>query len=130
MPLLVYTARLPCHGQPGYRGEDALDVSRTSSGFGQQFAPSRALLNEALRYKAAAGKSEKAVEEVWQWYGPLYIAEMRKSFRTNRAAWEALLGMEQVTACCWCGRGGRFCHRRLLAEILVRLGATYGGERP
>jgi len=48
MPLEVYTARLPHHGCPGYRGPDHLDVTRGSGGAAaSSFAPSRGLLDEA-----------------------------------------------------------------------------------
>lgn len=129
MPLIVYTGRLPCHGQDGYQGDDALDVTRTATGFGRQFAPSRELLNEGQRRKRLAGSNAEDRMEAWLWYAPRYIEEMRESFKRRRSAWDALLEQEVLTLCCYCGRGGKECHRRLLAEILVRLGAQYRGER-
>ena len=128
MALRVFTARLPHHGCPGYKGPDALDVTRGSGGaYGGAFAPSRPLLDEANRRKKQAKSNPEKLEEAWAWYAPLYQAEMRGSYRTHRAAWDRLLARAEVTLCCYCGTAQR-CHRRLLAEILVKCGADYLGE--
>lgn len=128
LSLVGYTGRLSCHGFVGYREPDALDVTRGTADIGATFAPSRALLNEAQRRKKAAKGDEQLLQAAFDWYAPLYIAEMRGSYRTHREDWDALLSHDLVTLCCYCGTAQR-CHRRLLAEILVKLGATYQGER-
>ena len=144
-PLRVYTARVD------YDGPDRLDI--THSGLckardaGQPFpgapwVPPWAILEPALeaRKQAAAarkaGRAEEArlVEDAaWEAYEPLYVAAMRESYKVNRGAWDALLARSVVTAVCYCapahGESLR-CHRRLLAGILVKLGAEDMGERP
>ena len=144
-PLQVYTARVD------YDGPDRLDI--THSGLckardaGQPFpgapwVPPWAILEPALeaRKQAAAarkaGRAEEArlVEDAaWEAYEPLYVAAMRESYKVNRGAWDALLARSVVTAVCYCapahGESLR-CHRRLLAGILVKLGAEDMGERP
>jgi uncharacterized protein YeaO (DUF488 family) len=126
--LRVYTAPLPTRGRPGYRGADALDITRGTGGPQvDTFAPSRELLNEGLRRKRAAKGSEARLVEAWAWYAPRYVAEMRASYRASRPQWEALLVRGEVVLCCYCGTYAR-CHRTLLAEILVKLGAIYLGE--
>ena len=129
MPLQVYTARLSFRWVNGYSGEDGINVTRGSGGdFGAVFAPSRPLLDEANQLKRAAGRSDEALDEVWRWYEPRYRAEMRRSYVDDRPTWETLLTEDEVTLLCYCKRPER-CHRLILAEILVKLGATYKGER-
>lgn len=130
MPLIVYTSRLPTHGQPGYVGPGRLDITRGTGGAGgSPFAPSRPLLDEANRRKRKAHNLEHALTAMWAWYAPLYMAEMRGSYVTHRPVWLALLARPFVVLCCYCGTAHR-CHRRLLAEILVKLGAHDAGELP
>lgn len=145
----VHTARI------SYRGEDRLDVTRKSGREGLAFAPSWALLLPAIRARGAfetkwaeLGESMERGDEqaerhlaheldaakrewmtAWATYQRAYLAEMRTSYRANRAAWDALLARPIVTLCCYCTDPER-CHRTLLArDILPKLGATYGGER-
>jgi uncharacterized protein YeaO (DUF488 family) len=127
MALRVYTARLPHHRQPGYVGPDALDISRGSGGgAGDPFAPSRALLNAANACKRRLRGRDQDLDFLFAWYRELYVEEMRDSYRRHYAAWRALLARPSVVLCCYCGSAR--CHRRLLADILVRLGAVDGGE--
>jgi uncharacterized protein YeaO (DUF488 family) len=131
MALRVYTAQLPNPRAriAGYRGPDALDVTRGSGGpYGGSFAPSRGLLDEANRRKRRAYGVESQLAMVWSWYQPLYTEEMRASYRNNFAAWRALLAREgDVTLCCYCGTANR-CHRRLLVAMLVAAGERLGLE--
>jgi len=120
MTLSVYTARVD------YAGPDRLDVTRKSAGpEGLPFAPSWAILGPILNARRG-GPSY-----VWPWPGYVrdYTAEMRRSFREHSAAWSALLARDEVTLVCYCSDAVH-CHRAVLAEILVKLGATYHGERP
>ena len=64
----------------------------------------------------------------WALYSAAYASEMRESYRTQRATWDALLARESVTLVCYCTDPAR-CHRTLLAGILAKLGATVVGER-
>ena len=60
-------------------------------------------------------------------YTDCYYVMMRDSYRWNRARWNEVLGMDEVILACYC-RGGWFCHRHLLKDMLVRCGAAYAGE--
>ena len=132
MTLRVHTARV------AYGGPDRFDVTRGSGGpDGAPFAPSWSILNHALdlfkkakafRKDGEEGLAEAMEESAWREYAPRYVQEMRDSWGTNRAPWTALLAREEVTLVCYCTDPER-CHRRLLAEILVKLGAKDEGER-
>lgn len=132
MPLMVYTARV------NYRGPDRLDVTRKSAGpEGLPFAPSWAILRPALEARSRAREHRmlgaealaQVVEKAaWDAYVPAYQEEMRRSYRRCRPVWDCLLERKEVTLCCYC-TDHEHCHRTLLAAILVRLGATYKGER-
>lgn len=56
-----------------------------------------------------------------------YYEMMRTSYAQNRERWEQLLGQEEVVLVCFCSRD-KFCHRHLLKDILVKLGAEDMGE--
>lgn len=128
MPLQVYTAQLPHRGRPGYYGRDAFNITRgTGGGAGDPFAPSDGLLAAGQACKRAAKKDEARLELAFAWYRELFLEEMRLSYRRHRGAWLELLARERVVLCCYCGTHGR-CHRRVVAEILARLGAVDCGE--
>lgn len=111
--LLVYTAQLR------YSGADRLDVTvKGKDPVGKHFAPTWDMVN--------GWNSGKLTEPE---YTTEYMEMMRRSYRDNRMVWDELLSREEVTLCCFC-RPGIFCHRILLAGILEKLGAEYGGERP
>ena len=117
MTLLVRTARL------SYSGPDALNVTRKSAdATGIVFAPSWRILKPAL-----VARRDGRLDEAWPGYVADYTTEMRRSFREQRAAWDALLARESVTLTCYCAQADR-CHRTLLAGFLAKLGATYTGE--
>jgi hypothetical protein len=119
--LRVYTARI------SYRGPDALVVSRQgSSPEGLPFAPSGRILWPVLAARRAGGAA--AVEPLWEGYVADYTAEMRRSYREQRAAWEAVLARESATLCCFCSDPAR-CHRTILSAIFGKLGAEVCGER-
>lgn len=118
MTLRVRTARV------SYRGADRLDVTRKSAGpDGLPFAPSWGILSPALT-KLATGT---LTDEDWRVYSEQYTAQMRTSYRDQRAAWDALLAREHVVLVCYCADAER-CHRRVLAGILAKLGAVDEGE--
>lgn len=152
--LLFYTAPHPRTRQApkGYRGPCMLDVSRGSGGVaGDPFAPSLALLSEAKRRSRdgvvpgdqaadmvaamfrgdfewvvrADEQIEEAEKAAFAWYEPRYREEMLASWRTKRAAWDALLARNVVVLCCYCPTRDR-CHRGLLAGHLVKAGAHVG----
>jgi hypothetical protein len=131
--LLVHTARISC------RDPDRLDITRKSGGpAGIPFAPSWDILQPVLeaRRKTAkfdlripehAREAERLEEEAWAAYVPAFTEEMRRSYRRHRGHWDALLARSRVVLVCYCvDEDG--CHRRLLAKMLEKLGATDGGE--
>lgn len=109
MALQVYTS------QYRYFGEDRLDITvKTSDG---TFAPTWEMVK---KYKSGEMSDEE--------YTRRYLLLMQKSFIENRDKWEELLSRERLTLVCFCPKG-RFCHRRILANILVKIfGAEYKGE--
>jgi uncharacterized protein YeaO (DUF488 family) len=116
MSLTVHTARI------SYGGPDRLDVTRKSGV--AAFAPSWRILGPALRRRRDAAH----VDEIeWHAYREAYLAEMRESYRMRRREWALLLARDRAVLCCYCTDPLR-CHRRLLAGILAKLGATDAGE--
>ena len=148
MTLLVHTARV------SYDGPDRIDVTRGSAtASGLPFSPSWTILRPAKELLHLADQlatiandapllpgmaamdraipakvSEAIAGNTWALYAAAYLGEMRESYRPERRAWDELLARESVTLVCYCVDPAR-CHRTLLAEILVKLGATYLGER-
>jgi hypothetical protein len=117
----VYTARID------YGAPDRLDVTRKSAGpSGLPFAPSWEILGPMLKLRRADGPV--GVAYAWPGYMAAYTAEMRGSYRAQRWAWDALLARDEITLVCYCQLAD-YCHRTVLAEILVRCGATSRGER-
>jgi uncharacterized protein YeaO (DUF488 family) len=108
--LRIQTARI------SYGGPDRLDVTRKA---GSPFAPSWELLRWA--------RNDGCTDATWETYSERYTAEMRRSYRKHRAAWDELLARGHVVLVCYCVDHRR-CHRSLLASILVKLGAVYDGE--
>lgn len=113
----------------GLRDPDYLDVSlqgnlrRLHRGIGRSFAPSPHLLYPFLTKR----KSGALTDADWARYVERYAAEMRLSYRERRSAWDELLSWERVVLLCFCTDPER-CHRRVLAGILAKLGATDCGE--
>lgn len=153
--LVVRSARI---GE--YDGADRLDITRIGIGgkpdpLGVLFAPSESILRPAIRAREIAeelrhdaddltkafsgqdrrilvARADQLEAEAWAKYEPLYLAEMRASYREHRRAWEELLGRPSLVVLCFCvlrpGAPQR-CHRALLrSRILPALGATDGGE--
>lgn len=109
----IWTARVT------YSGADRVEVTAKA---GSVFGPSWPLLNRFLTLRRAG----KETEQTWTEYQAAYLAEMRGAYRRNKSAFQDL-ARSNATLVCYCT--GTHCHRFLLAEILVKLGATYHGER-
>lgn len=106
--LTVYSSRVGCNDR------DVLDITvKTGSAV---FAPTWDMV---MGYKN--GKLTKAQ------YTEQYTELMRQSFRSNKKEWAELLKRDRVVLVCYCGKGA-FCHRILLAEMLMKCGAVYEGE--
>lgn len=116
--LEVYTARYST------KDRDRLDVTR--KGRSRAFAPSWDLLAPIIKIRQS-GRDETAEE--WASYRESYTGEMRRSYRKHPGEWRALLARERVVLVCFCNNPER-CHRRVLAEILEKLGARDRGELP
>jgi hypothetical protein len=112
---MIYTARV------SYRGPDRVDVTRKG---GSLFGPSYPLLQHFLKLR----RSGKETAETWAAYKGAYLEEMRAMFRHDPAPFLRLAAEPEATLVCYCTDSER-CHRVLLADILVKLGAQYGGER-
>lgn len=105
----IYTA------QYRYSGPDRLDITvKGQDPVGRIFAPTWEMV---LGIKNAQIDSDT--------YTHLYHSMMMESWASNRPMWE---GVEQrikevgrITLVCFCP-AGKFCHRRLLAEIFSHLG--------
>jgi len=135
--LRVHTARL------SYSGADRLDVTRKGADDyrrrtgrrweGEPFAPSWEILKPTIDAMKAVRTgsivADRAATRAW-WddYVAAYTVEMRRSYRADRVAWDALLSRREVTLCCYCTDPER-CHRTVLAGLLRRCGAEVCGER-
>lgn len=108
MPLKVWTAQFR------YAGPSRLDITVKSGE--STWAPT---------WDMVMGLKRGELSE--QDYSSRYTNMMRQSYREKRARWDWLLQQERVTLVCFC-KAGDFCHRVLLARILVKLGASYEGE--
>ncbi len=120
--LLFHTAPHPHTRQAprGYRGPSTFDITRGSGGdAGSPFAPSEKLLREAQR------RIYKEGPEAFNWYAPIYISEMRQSWRIHRPAWDALLARNHFVAVCYCIQR-TCCHRGVFAQLLVKAGVRVG----
>lgn len=108
-----------------YSGPDRLDITRGSgSGAGLIFAPAWGLLRPVIDARRIYGSIPP---EVWQTYVTGYKKLMEQNEKIHRATWAELLARERVVLCCYC-RDTVFCHRRVLANLLVHRGAMDHGE--
>lgn len=116
MPTEVWTARISCNDK------DVFNITRKSGN--KVFAPSWDILGPMVQIKKAG---RGATDEEWKAYAASYLKEMARSYRVERAAWEALLARKRVVLTCYC-TDPNHCHRRILARILASLGADDHGE--
>jgi len=140
--LQVHTARIT------YGGPDRFDITwKSSEGDGKCFCPSGKLLGfgrsmraQSERRRTAALETRSSEEqrarleevesfEQWAWlaYRSRYEEAMRISYKERRQVWDRLLARERVVLVCYCTDPER-CHRRVLANILAKLGAVDCGE--
>jgi hypothetical protein len=114
----VWTARIST------RDPDAFNVTRKSGD--PYFAPSWPLF---LAMRAIRKTGREPTYDEWRIYAKTYLKEMQLSYERFPAPWEALRARQRVVLTCYCVNLER-CHRKLLARILERLGASYMGEIP
>ncbi len=139
--LLLQSARI------NYRGKCALDVTRKSGKAGLIMAPSWGILNPAIVVRKkldALIKQQKALPEcdreslrnaiidamadadrAWDEYVLRFTDEMRRSWRSNRDMWVAMLSQSRLVLCCFCNHKHQ-CHRHLLRAMLVKAGEKIG----
>ena len=120
MSLQLYTAKM------GWRGPGALPVTRyiVNDALGVRFAPSKSLLDKYLCIRKAGLETD----ETWAEYELAYTKEMRALYKLDQGPFCTLLAYPEATLLCFCENPER-CHRTVLARLLVKLGATYHGER-
>lgn len=100
-----------------YPGPYRLDITvKGNDPIGRLFAPTWDMVKN---YKANTGGE--------QIYTDKYHTMMLKSYSSNKAAWDSLLTREYAVLTCFCAPKD-FCHRHLLTQYLVQLGAKYEGE--
>jgi len=104
----VYTS------QYKYNGNNRLDIT-VKTGF-NLLSPTWDMV---MGYKSGKITQDK--------YTELYYNKMRSSYINRRKYWDWLLKRNEVVLVCFC-KADDFCHRLLLADILVKLGAEYLGE--
>lgn len=106
--LKVYTSTIR------YSGPDRFDITVKSGE--RAFAPT---WNMVMGHKKGAIDADE--------YVSMYHELMRGTYRNERGKWTELMARDRVVLVCFCPPHA-FCHRLLLADILVKLGATYEGE--
>ncbi len=97
-----------------YNGFDRLDITFKTGD--PTFAPTKQIV---YGYKYHGLSDEE--------YTRRYIHQMEISYNNNRYRWEQLLSQDNVVLVCYC-QAHEFCHRIILAKLLVQLGAEYCGE--
>ena len=100
-----------------YKGSDKLDITvKSGRGIGKELAPSWELV-----------RGFKRGEISWNEYEAGYLEMLRKVWVEKRWVFRRLFRMGRATFVCYC-RDDRFCHRRLLREVVVKIGERYGIE--
>lgn len=97
-----------------YSGPDRLDITFKTGD--PVFAPTKRLVYD-YKYR---GLSEDH-------YKTQYIQLMNNSYRNQQHRWNQILAMDTVVFVCFCPPNS-FCHRLLLAQLFIQLGAEYCGE--
>ena len=131
--ITIYTANII------FSGADRLDI--TANGVdtarnkglpapGACLAPSGGLLSWALQQIYVYGDTEETRRCLWPEYSRRYLEEVRDTYRKDKKPFEALLRRSSLVLVCYC-KDAAYCHRRLAADILVKLSeghAQYEGE--
>ena len=100
-----------------YRGSDKLDVTVMSGrGIGRYFAPS---------WEMVRGFKQGTLS--WEEYERMYLERLRQVWVSKRGVFRQLFRMGRVTFVCYC-KSDEQCHRRLLREVVAKIGRKYGIE--
>lgn len=112
----IYTVQISIASQLGLTQDDSyLDITVRSGN--TAFAPTWDMV---MGHKAGRITDKQYIEQ--------YYKMMRHSYRANREDWNAVLAKDEVLLACYCP-AGKFCHRHILAQMLVKCGATFKGEK-
>lgn len=100
-----------------YTHANRLDItSKTKDPIGKIFAPPWSLVKS---YKWEGLSKEEYTEN--------YLKLLRIQYKQNYEAFEKVLNLKTVVFVCYC-KPKDFCHRFILADCFVKLGANYLGE--
>jgi uncharacterized protein YeaO (DUF488 family) len=99
-----------------YGGNDRFDIT-VGTNANAEFAPTWEIVKN---HKSCIISDEE--------YTKIYLEKMRISYMHHRWEWNRILNMDEITFVCFC-KANNFCHRYLLANLFVNLGAIYMGER-
>ena len=103
-----------------YKGDDRLDITvKGNDPIGKIFAPTWKMVNDYRSNYRKVDIRSKYIRD--------YHNLMLKSYKEHRGIWENILSRDRVTFVCYCKPG--FCHRFILKDYFVKLGAIYGGEK-
>lgn len=104
--------------QYNYRGPDRLDITiKGKDPTGVLYAPTWNLL---MRYKESKISKEEYTNE--------YFRLMRERFSNDKDKFLNILVKPRLVFVCFEKPEENFCHRYMLANILVNFGAEYAGE--
>ena len=117
----IFTSRVGYKGKPG---ELVLDTTaKSATGLGTHFAPEWEMVN-AL----------KDNDITWEEYATWYRAHLRWRYYEDHKPFRKVLEFDVVVLLCYCATD-EYCHRRLLAEVLVKVAQSqkieveYAGEK-
>ena len=97
-----------------YKDTDKLDITVMSAkGVGKYFAPTWEMV-----------KGFKNGKLSWAEYESMYLEKLRQLWISNRWVFRELFNLDSVTFVCYC-KNDIQCHRRLLREIIVKIGKRY-----
>lgn len=137
----IYTSQI-YKGGGGFKGSGKLDVTVGTAKEGRIFAPDWNMVLEhkqAMKeikadiYLSEEDRKRKMLEANGR-YSEQYKKMMRESYRKHREIWENVLRgyipgikerQDRVVFCCYCPPS-QFCHRKLLAQMFVKLGERIG----
>ena len=102
-----------------YTGQYRTDITyKSTNEIGKLFKPSSKIV---IAYK----NNQMTKEE----YTKQYYELMRNSYQQNKEKWQDVLNQSRLVFVCFCNlQKVDFCHRLLLKDILIKLGAIYDGE--
>jgi uncharacterized protein YeaO (DUF488 family) len=113
---------------------DFLDITvKGQDPIGKVFAPTWDMVKTYIAKKKiidkmADGQEKRTLQfKAELEYQDVYHKLMLYSYDTHTDIWNEILARSSVTLGCFC-RPEDFCHRLLLANYLVHLGAIYKGE--